>query len=199
MLSVTRWRPLLLPSGAPDALHHRSRTPFADPSPGLAPGVEATAGLRRFHGSPTPRAARTAAARAAPPSPPPTPLRPARLACPHRRPSWTARAARTSARPGATGSERACSAGTSRTRPRSAPRHTRAPVLARGPGVASRRRAGPQAGGLAATGRRRLRLPAGDGSPHGRTGGGLAWRETRLGGENGPGGQKEHIISKGGW
>src|SRR3989442_795223 len=85
--SVTRWRPPLLPSGAPDALHHRSRTPCGDPSPASA----------------------------------------------------------------------------------------RAPV------VASRHRLGPQTGGLVATGRRRWRLPAGVGSPHGRRGGGLAWRESSLG------------------
>src|SRR5256712_9580763 len=191
--SVTRWRPLPLPSEAPDALRHRSRTPCADPSPASAPGVEATAGRRRFHDSPTPRAAGTGAVGAAPPSPPPTPPRPAPLACPHRRPSSIARAARTSAHRGATGSGPACSAGTSRIL-LPIPRRTSAPAPTRAPVVAFRHRLGPQTGGLVATGRRRWRLPAGVGSPHGRRGGGLAWRGSSLGGENWADCEKQHVM-----
>src|SRR5207253_10898814 len=101
-------------------------------------------------------------------------------------------AARTNARRDATGSEPACMAGTRRTLPGPQPRpfprlvHTRGPVPAITPGAAFRLPGAPLTGALAATGRRRWRLPAGFGSPHGRTGGVLAWRESSRGGKTAP-------------
>src|SRR5207249_3806014 len=59
--------------------------------------------------------------------------------------------------------------------------HRRAPVPAITPDAACRLPWGPQTGALAATGRRRWRLPAGFGSPHDHTGGVLAWRESSRG------------------
>src|SRR6266487_2924511 len=58
---------------------------------------------------------------------------------------------------------------------------TRGPVPAITPAAAFRLPGDPQIGALAATGRRRWRLPAGFGSPHGRTGGVLAWPESSQG------------------
>src|SRR4029077_18561198 len=107
---------------------------------------------------------------------------------------------RTSARRGATGLGPACSAGTPHTLrrpyPGFSPRLSHTPRLApaRAPVVASRHRSGPQTGGLVATGRRRWRLPAGVGSPHGRTGGGLAWRGSSLGWEKWTGCKMQRVM-----
>src|SRR5207247_3914556 len=106
------------------------------------------------------------------------------------------------ARPGATGSPPAYKPGTAHTVPPSAAPwllpdlDTTASAPATGPGVVSRHRVAPLTGALVATGRRRWRLPAGCVSPHGRTGGGLAWRKCRPGPVPGVQRVLEHVAAR---
>src|SRR5438445_785322 len=73
---------------------------------------------------------------------------------------------------------------------------TRAPARATEPTAVSRPHAALRTGALAATGRRRWRLPAGFSSPHGRTGGVVAWRESTGGAELRGVWKTQHLMAR---